>query len=72
MKKKILVQKSDNRIYLRDIDIKELKPLLSLANIEIHTSQQGKYTGVPRHYIDLDKGFAFLLSLTNDYIITMR
>ena len=71
MRKKLLILRCEDRLYIRDIDLKELKPLLKLVNIEVHTSEEGKYTGVPRHYINLAEGIKFILSLTNDYIITI-
>lgn len=72
MKRKILVLRQGNRLYLKDIDIKELKPLLRLANIEVHTTEHGKYTGAPRHYIPMNEGLTFILSLTSDYIIEIH
>ena len=72
MKRKIIVLRQGNRLYLKDIDIKELKPLLKLANIEVHTTEQGKYTGAPRHYIPMNTGLSFILSLTSDYIIEIH
>lgn len=69
MKHKIIIKRVENRLYIRDIDLKELKPLLSLANITVHETDTGKYTGVPRHYIHMNTGIRFILSLTSDYII---
>lgn len=72
MKRKILVLRQGNRLYLKEIDVKELKPLLKLANIEVHKSEIGKYTGAPRYYIDMNTGLQFILSLTSDYIIEIH
>ena len=72
MKKRLILLKQDDRIYIRDIDIRTLKPLLNLANIEIKTSEIGKHTGVPHHYIPLATGFPFLLSLTKDFELVFR
>ena len=69
MKKKLLILKQDNRLYIKDIDLKQLKPLFELAHIEVHTTLKGKYTGCPRHYIQLSQGLDFILSLTKDYTI---
>lgn len=72
MKKRLIFMRQDERIYIRDIDVKELKPLMKLANIELKTTEQGKYTGAPRHYLPLSSGFAFLVSLTSDYELIFR
>jgi len=69
MKKKLLILRNENRLYIKDVDLKELKPLFKLAHIEVHTTPEGKHTGCPRHYIDLNKGLDFILSLTKDYTI---
>ena len=69
MKKKLLILKDGDRLYIKDIDLKELKPLLDLVHIEVKTTEQGKYRGQPRHYISIAKGMNFLLSLTSDYVV---
>ena len=69
MKKKLLILKDGDRLYIKDVDLKNLKPLLDLVQIEVHTTEQGKYTGKPRHYISIAKGMNFLLSLTSDYVV---
>ena len=69
MKEKILILRKDDRLYIKDIDLKKLKPLLQLANIEVHTTEQGKHRGKPRHFISITNGLNFVLSLTSDYII---
>lgn len=73
MKQKLILLKSENRIYIRPVDLPKLKPLLKLANIELKVSDHGKYTAEPRHYIPLETGFPFLISLlSSDYEITFR
>lgn len=71
MKQRIVLLIRDERVYLRELDIKTLKPLLDLAKIKVKTTQKGKYTGAPRHYVPLDDVF-FFLSLDSDYEIVIH
>ncbi len=70
MKEKLIVKQDGNRLYIRQADLKKLKPMLNLAQIEVHKTELGKYTGRHRYYIDLYEGFKFLETVTSDYIIT--
>lgn len=71
MKKKLTVRQQGNRIYIRQIYLKELKPILKLANITLHETDEGKHTGVPRHYILITDLFKFIECTRNDYIINI-
>ena len=72
-KQNLILLKEENKIYIRPVDIPKIKPLLKLANIELQVSEYGKHTGKARHYIPLDTGFPFLLSLLSaDFEITFR
>ena len=69
MKKKITVKQMGARIYIRDIDIKSLKPLLQICGVEIHEVVGRKQTGLPRHYISISNILEFTQALRKDYII---
>lgn len=71
MKKKLVVKQQGNRIYIREIDVKRLIPLLKLSGISVYTSHQGKHTGAPRSYISITDSFKFLEAVRSDYIITI-
>lgn len=71
MKRRIVLLIREDRVYLRELDIKLLRPLLDLAKIKVKTTQKGKYTGAPRHYVLLDDVF-FFLSLDSDYEIVIH
>lgn len=70
MKEKIVVMQKDDRLYIRSVDVKKLKPLLSFANINVHRSQEGKHTGVPQYYIQLTQAFNFLQTVKDSYSVT--
>ncbi len=70
MKEKIVVLQRDDKIYLRQVDVKRLKSVLNLANIEVQETSHGKYTGVPRYYIPITQGFKFIQSIISDYTVT--
>ena len=72
MKKRLFLYKDGNRLYLKDIDLYDLRPLLNLVKIPVHVSPHGKYTGEPQHYILITDALKFILSLTDDYIIIIR
>ena len=69
MKEKLIVKQEENRLYIRHADLRKLKPMLNLANIEVHKTDVGKYTGKHRYYIDLYQGFKFLETVRNDFIV---
>lgn len=71
MKKKLVIRQINNRIYIRQIYLKELKSILKLAQIEIHETDEGKHTGVPRHYILLTDLFKFIECTKDSYIINI-
>lgn len=71
MKRKIVIKQSRNRLYIRDIDLRRLKPILNLEGISVYTSQEGKHTGAPRHYIEITQGFKLIELLRHDYIVTI-
>lgn len=69
MKKTIVVRQIENRVYIRQVYLNELKPLLELFHIDLYETQEGKHTGVPRHYISALDLFRFIESTKDDYII---
>lgn len=71
MKKQLTVRQIDNRVYIRQIYLRDLKPILELAQITLHETQEGKHTGVPRHYILVTDLFKFIECTRNDYIINI-
>lgn len=71
MKKKLVVKQQGNRIYIREIDVKRLTPLLRISGISVHTAPKGKHTGAPRSYISITDSFKFLEAVRSDYIITI-
>ena len=71
MKKQLTVRQLDNRVYIRQIYLRDLKPILELAQITLHEAQEGKHTGVPRHYILVTDLFKFIECTRNDYIINI-
>lgn len=71
MKKKLTVRQVDNRIYIRQVYLKELNSVLKLAGIKLHETDEGKHTGVPRHYILVNDLFKFIECTRNDYIINI-
>ena len=71
MKKKLVIRQIDNRIYIRQIYLKELKPILKLSQIQVHETDEGKHTGVPRHYILLTDLFNFIECTKDSYIINI-
>lgn len=71
MKKKLVIRQIDNRIYIRQIYLKELKPIFKLSQIELHETGEGKYTGVPRHYILVTDLFKFIECTKGSYIINI-
>ncbi len=60
MKQRIVLLIRDDRVYLRELDIKTLRPLLDLAKIKVKTTQKGKYTGAIRYYVPFDDVFFFI------------
>ena len=71
MKNKLVIRQDGDRVYIRQVYLSQLKPILKLANIELHTTEQGKHTGVPRHYILLTDLFKFIECTKDSYIINI-
>ena len=69
MKEKIIVMQKDDRIYIRSVDIRKLKPLLKLAQIKVYKTSEGAHTGAPKYYINVTHGFKLIQTLKNDYSV---
>ena len=70
MKKEIIVKQEGERLYLRSVDVQHLKPILKLANIELHQVANFRKLKKPKYYIDLSQSFKFLQFAKSGFIIT--
>lgn len=70
MKENIALLQKDDKIYIRSVDVKRLSGTLNYANIPVHKTHKGKYTGAPRYYINLVHAFKLLQALNSEYTVT--
>ena len=69
MKKEITVKQIGTRVYLRSVDISNLKPILNIAGIQLKINFQFRTQHVPKYYIETNDLFNFLQTARSNYTI---